>query len=352
MDTVTQAYRFALDPTPEQRRALASHCGAARVAYNWGLELVRARLHEHQIDPSIRVPWTLPELRREWNQAKQQVAPWWAENSKEAYSSGLDGLARALQNWSSSRSGRRRGRRMGFPTWKKKSRSRDTCRFTTGAIRVSSDRKHIQLPRIGVLKTHESTRKLARRLEGGTARILAHHRPAGSTDGSSPSPSRSNGQSPEAAARSTSSASMWASATWRCCRRGRHPFPTHVPWSAHYGSFAESTGNWPVDSPGPGEGGGPGTDSPVSTIAPPTFAAMRCISSPPTSSPNTARWWWWKTSMSPDWCATVDWLVPSVMRASVSCAACLRTSPGGTAVGWWLPIASIPLPRRARPVDG
>ncbi|HXQ56057.1 MAG TPA: helix-turn-helix domain-containing protein, partial [Actinomycetes bacterium] len=153
MDTVTQAYRFALDPTPEQRRALASHCGAARVAYNWGLELVRARLHEHQIDPSIRVPWTLPELRREWNQAKQQVAPWWAENSKEAYSSGLDGLARALQNWSSSRSGRRRGRRMGFPTWKKKSRSRDTCRFTTGAIRVSSDRKHIQLPRIGVLKT-------------------------------------------------------------------------------------------------------------------------------------------------------------------------------------------------------
>jgi hypothetical protein len=28
MATVTQAYRFALDPTPIQRRALASHCGA------------------------------------------------------------------------------------------------------------------------------------------------------------------------------------------------------------------------------------------------------------------------------------------------------------------------------------
>jgi putative transposase len=33
--TVIQAYRFALDPTAIQRRALASHCGAARVAYNW-----------------------------------------------------------------------------------------------------------------------------------------------------------------------------------------------------------------------------------------------------------------------------------------------------------------------------
>jgi IS605 OrfB family transposase len=35
------------------------------------------------------------------------------------------------------------------------------------------DRKHVQLPRIGVVKTHESTRKLARRLEQGSARILA-----------------------------------------------------------------------------------------------------------------------------------------------------------------------------------
>jgi hypothetical protein len=31
---VTQAYRFALDPTPQQARAMASHCGAARFAFN------------------------------------------------------------------------------------------------------------------------------------------------------------------------------------------------------------------------------------------------------------------------------------------------------------------------------
>jgi putative transposase len=173
MSTVTQAYRFALDPTPSQRRALASHCGAARFAYNWGLVLVKARLDQRQADQSIPLPWTLPELRREWNRAKDEVAPWWAENSKEAYASGLDGLSRALRNWSDSRSGRRKGRPVGFPRFKKKLRSRDACRFTTGAIKVLADRKHVQLPRIGVLKTHESTRKLARRLDRGTARILA-----------------------------------------------------------------------------------------------------------------------------------------------------------------------------------
>jgi len=173
MATVTQAYRFALDPTPRQRRALASHCGAARVAYNWGLTLVKTRLHQHQTDPGVQVPWTLPALQREWNRAKHQAFPWWPENSKEAYKSGLDGLARALRNFSDSKRGRRIGRPVGFPRRKKKGRARDACRFTTGAIRVLGDRKHVQLPRIGVIKTHESTRKLARRIDHGSARILA-----------------------------------------------------------------------------------------------------------------------------------------------------------------------------------
>jgi putative transposase len=173
MTMVTQAYRYALDPTPRQLRALASHCGAARYAYNWGLELVQERLEQQRAGEDTEVPWTLPALRWEWNRAKHQVAPWWAENSKEAYSSGLDGLARALKNWTDSRVGRRKGGPIGFPRRKKKGRCRDACRFSTGAIKVLSDRKHIQLPRIGVLKTYESTRKLARRLEYGTARILA-----------------------------------------------------------------------------------------------------------------------------------------------------------------------------------
>jgi putative transposase len=169
---VIQAYRFALDPTPRQRRALASHCGGARYAYNWGLGLVKTRIDQRH-DPGVVVPWNLFDLQREWNRTKHQVAPWWPENSKEAYKSGLDGLARALKNWSDSRNGRRKGRPVRFPRFKKKGRARDACRFTTGAIKVLPDRKHIQLPRIGVLKTHESTRKLARRLEQGTARVLA-----------------------------------------------------------------------------------------------------------------------------------------------------------------------------------
>src|SRR6266545_3758788 len=142
---VTQGYRYALDPTPRQQRALASHCGAARYAHNWALNLVKQRLDQRGAGQDVE-------------------APWWRENSKEAYKSGLDALARGLKNWSDSKSGRRAGRRMGFPRRKPRHRTRPACRFTTGAIRVEPDRHHVVLPRIGRIRTHESTRKLARRL--------------------------------------------------------------------------------------------------------------------------------------------------------------------------------------------
>jgi putative transposase len=149
-----RAYRFALDPTPAQARVLASHCGAARKAFNEGLAHVRRCLDQRAAERSYgvpeqqltEVPWTLPALRRWWNRHKDELAPWWAENSKEAYNSGLDALARGLKQWSASRSGKRRGARIGFPRFRSRRRARVSCRFTTGAIRVD-DRSHVVLPR-------------------------------------------------------------------------------------------------------------------------------------------------------------------------------------------------------------
>jgi putative transposase len=46
-------------------------------------------------------------------------------------------------------------------------------RFTTGTIRLEDDRRHVRLPRLGTIKTHESTRKLQRRIADGRARILS-----------------------------------------------------------------------------------------------------------------------------------------------------------------------------------
>ena len=43
-----QAYRFALDPSPDQVRVLQSHCGAARFAFNHLLDVVKANLDQRR----------------------------------------------------------------------------------------------------------------------------------------------------------------------------------------------------------------------------------------------------------------------------------------------------------------
>ncbi|MGH9154638.1 MAG: helix-turn-helix domain-containing protein [Acidimicrobiales bacterium] len=184
---LAQAYRFELAPNDDTAGALASHIGADRFAFNWGLALVKARLGARArvieqcvvegrsdreaaaVANTVVVPWTLASLRKEWNRSKATVAPWWAENSKEAYSSGLDRLARALQAFSDSRSGRRRGPPAGFPRFRRRG-GRASVAFTTGAIAVV-DEHHVRLPRIGVIRTKEATTSLARRLDAGSARI-------------------------------------------------------------------------------------------------------------------------------------------------------------------------------------
>ena len=177
-----QAYRFALDLTARQERDVLTHAGAVRVAHNWALARVKAVMDQRAAEHSYGVPeelltpslsWSLAGLRKAWNAAKPQAAPWWGEVSKEAFNTGLDALARALKNWADSRAGKRAGRPVGFPRFKSRRRTTPSVRFTTGAIRVEPDRMHVVLPRLGRLKLHESARKLARRIDNGTARIMS-----------------------------------------------------------------------------------------------------------------------------------------------------------------------------------
>jgi IS605 OrfB family transposase len=174
------AYRFALDPTPTQERLLRSHCGAVRVAFNWGLARVKAVMGQREAEATYgvskedltpAVSWSLYSLRKEWNVAKADVAPWWGECSKEAFNTGLDGLARSLKNWGDCRSGKRKGAPVGFPRFKSRHRSRLSVRFTTGAIRCET--KHAVLPRLGRIKMHEDASGLVGRVDAGDARVMS-----------------------------------------------------------------------------------------------------------------------------------------------------------------------------------
>ncbi|MER3401515.1 MAG: transposase, partial [Thermoflexus sp.] len=154
---VTQAFRFELDPNRAARVALAKHVGAARFAYNWGLARCLQALEQGLPLPSAA------QLHKEWNRWKRQHAPWWVEVSKCAPQEAFRDLERAFRNWRQGRAGRPRFKR-------KKSLDDNKARFT-GSIRVFP--RHVQLPRIGKVRTKERTEKLLALLSEGRARILS-----------------------------------------------------------------------------------------------------------------------------------------------------------------------------------
>ncbi|MFD4263522.1 IS607 family element RNA-guided endonuclease TnpB [Streptomyces sp. NPDC058534] len=182
---VVRAFRFALDPNASQEHALRSHCSAARAAYNWAVGWVTASWWQRKAEETYGIgeaeltqwrPWSLPALRKAFNEAKHtdpRFAHWWEANSKEAYNTGLANASAAFDNYAKSKNGKRKGARMGAPRFKVKRKARLACRFTTGTIRVDADGRHITLPRLGPLRTHEPTAGLLARVQDGTARVLS-----------------------------------------------------------------------------------------------------------------------------------------------------------------------------------
>ena len=146
-----EAVKVVLAPTPAQGRRLASHAGGARFAYNTMLAHVKC-----SIDKGEKPEWSFWSLRKRWNMDKDALAvdadgePWWQENSKEAYSYGLESLAKGLSNWSKSRRGDRKGRKVGFPKFKSKNKETPKFAYTAGGFGlIDGDPKALRLPKIG-----------------------------------------------------------------------------------------------------------------------------------------------------------------------------------------------------------
>jgi putative transposase len=101
---------------------------------------------------------------REWNVWKQENAPWASEVSKCAPQESFRDLDRAFKNFFE---GRRTGRNVGFPKFKKKGH-RDSCRFSTGSMKALG--RHVQLPRLGRIRVKEETALKGRILSATVSR--------------------------------------------------------------------------------------------------------------------------------------------------------------------------------------
>jgi putative transposase len=204
-------FRYRLDPTVEQSVALARHVGAARFAYNQCLRLHLDARERHralerrgagasEVDRARDgVPWSRFSLINALNRWKRSEAAgrrflvtgdgvaevevtglaWRGEVSAEVLEEGAVDVSRGLAAWIESRSGKRKGRPMRHPRFKKKTRTagsfrmRNRTKGSRSSIRVGQDRpRSVTLPKIGSIRVREDTRRLRRMIATGRARIL------------------------------------------------------------------------------------------------------------------------------------------------------------------------------------
>jgi putative transposase len=184
------SFRFALDPTIEQAQAFLRCAGAARFAWNRALEGVKAGLEAREWERALgAAPWTEVAFSRfalisQFNAWKAGTAPdsprnsdgtrglaWRRDVPADVFETAMSDLAAALKNWADSRAGTRRGRRVGFPRFKKK-KSIPSFRLRHPA-QICVKGRAVRLPVLGWVRVHDDTRRLRRMLGKSRFRPLS-----------------------------------------------------------------------------------------------------------------------------------------------------------------------------------
>jgi putative transposase len=189
-------FQYTIDQHRSPVVGLRRHLGASRFAFNHCLRLhLNARRARAE-----RVPWSGFDLINAFNGWKRtevagrtfNVGPggdaeivvtglrWRGEVCQQVFEEAAADLGRALGAWTASRRGKRAGRRVRHPHFKRKTdrsgsfRIRDkTSKTRRCSIRVGDEHpRSITLPSVGTIRVFDDTRPLRRLLAKGRGKIL------------------------------------------------------------------------------------------------------------------------------------------------------------------------------------
>jgi putative transposase len=134
------SHEIRLHPTKSQEVFFRKACGAARVAYNYGLAEYKKAIDAKE-KPKIL------EIKKKFNQEKKELFPWMSETNKDANQQPFTNLQNAF--------GKFFKRTTKFPTFKKKGR-KDS--FYISNDRFSVDGNKFRIPKLGFVNGAEELR--------------------------------------------------------------------------------------------------------------------------------------------------------------------------------------------------
>jgi putative transposase len=141
-----KAHKIRLHPTPEQANYFARAAGTARFTFNWAVAEWQQQ-YEAGGKPSALA------LRTHFNAIKKAQFPWVYEVTKCAVEGAFMDVAVAFKNFFE---GRKAGRKMGYPKFKSKKRSRPS--FYLANDKFSVDDHWIDVPKLGRVNMAEKLR--------------------------------------------------------------------------------------------------------------------------------------------------------------------------------------------------
>ena len=141
-----KTYKYRIYPNKEQKLKMSQFFGCTRLVYNKCIEWYSEAYKSWKSNgtPIGKTP-LVTELKKQFDFLKQ------CDNAALAYARA--NFERALSDFFKSRKGKRKGKKIGFPKYKSKHKSKFTYRTCDahGTIRFIDD-SHIRLPKLGAVK--------------------------------------------------------------------------------------------------------------------------------------------------------------------------------------------------------
>ena len=145
-----KAHKIRLNPTPEQEIYFRKAAGTKRFVYNQALSLWKwgKRVGIEEFGPA--------EIKRQINSFKEEQFPWMYEVAKDVFEGAIQDLSAALSNYFESKSGKRKGAKVGFPKFKTKKNKKQSFRLNNDKFKV--DDHKIRIPNLGWVNLAETLR--------------------------------------------------------------------------------------------------------------------------------------------------------------------------------------------------
>lgn len=141
-----KAHKIRLHPTPEQVQYFARAAGTARFVFNWALAEWKAQYEAGGKPNAIA-------LKKQFNAIRREQFPWSYEVTKCAVEGAFMDVAAAFKNFFE---GRKAGRKVGYPTFKSKKRSRQSFYLANDKFTVGDH--WIDVPKLGRVNMAEQLR--------------------------------------------------------------------------------------------------------------------------------------------------------------------------------------------------